>query len=47
MQALLEQLAAFATDNLVALEVVWSPAAQSDAMARDDMTSRYPGLHTV
>lgn len=47
LMALLEQLSAFKTDDLVALEVVWSPAAQSDAMSRDDMTSRYPTLHTV
>ncbi len=47
LATLLEQLSGFKTDNLVALEVVWSPAAQSDAMSRDDMTSRYPALHTV
>lgn len=44
LDALLEQLVAVRTEQLVALEVVWSPAAQSDAMGRDDMTSRYPTL---
>jgi uncharacterized membrane protein len=40
----LDALAAVRTEQLVALEVVWSPAAMSDSMSRDDMTSRYPSL---
>lgn len=40
----LEALAGVRTEQLVALEVVWSPAAMSDSMGRDDMTSRYPSL---
>jgi uncharacterized membrane protein len=34
-------------DQLVALEVIWSPSARSDAMSRDDMTSRYPELRQL
>lgn len=47
LQRLLEQLAGLRTEQLVALEVVWSPAAQSDSMSRDDMTSRYPNMSTI
>jgi uncharacterized membrane protein len=34
-------------EQLVALEVIWSPSARSDAMSRDDMTSRYPELRQL
>lgn len=40
----LDGLAGIRTDQLVALEVVWSPAATSDSMSREDMESRYPSL---
>ena len=40
----LDGLAGIRTEELVALEVVWSPAATSDSMSREDMESRYPGL---
>lgn len=47
LQALLERLGSVNVDQLVAVEVVWSPAALSDSMARDDMESRYPELATI
>lgn len=40
----LDGLAGIRTEQLVALEVVWSPAAMSDSMSREDMESRYPNL---
>jgi len=47
LTALIETLARVSGDQLVALEVVWSPAARSDAMGRDDLTGRYPELVPV
>jgi uncharacterized membrane protein len=47
LTGLLDALVAVRTEQLVALEVVWSPAAQSDAMGREDMTSRYPQLAPI
>ncbi|MFZ4578383.1 MAG: DUF1517 domain-containing protein [Myxococcota bacterium] len=47
MEALLDHLAQVGADRLVAAEVVWSPASQSDSMSRDDMQLRYPELRPV
>ena len=47
LTALLQAVGSISGSQLVALEVVWSPAARSDAMSRDDMTSRYPTLAPV
>ncbi len=47
LTTLLEQLGAVTGQQLVALEVVWSPAARSDAMSREDMEGRYPELAPV
>lgn len=47
LQKLLEQLAIFATDDYVALEVVWSPDQQRDTLSRDDLGTRYPCLHSI
>ncbi|MBM4343476.1 MAG: DUF1517 domain-containing protein [Deltaproteobacteria bacterium] len=47
LTALLEELATVTGQQLVALEVVWSPAARSDAMSREDMEGRYPELAPV
>ncbi len=47
LTTLLDKLAAVNGQQLVALEVVWSPAARSDAMSREDMEGRYPELAPV
>ncbi len=44
---LLTQLGSVMGDRMVALEIVWSPAAKSDAMGREDMVGRYPELTPV
>lgn len=43
----LEKMGTVTGGQLVALEVVWSPAARSDAMGREDMEGRYPELAPV
>ncbi len=44
VQAVLSALRGVSADQLVALEVVWSPAAVSDSMGRMEMETRYPEL---
>ena len=44
LEAALTSLRAASLGDLVALEVVWTPDSKSDAMARDDMESRFPAL---
>lgn len=43
----LEALSKVDAAHLVALEVIWSPSARSDAMGRDDLESRYPELRQL
>lgn len=47
LNGLLQALGGVTGAQLVALEVVWSPAARSDAMSRQDMEGRYPELAPV
>jgi uncharacterized membrane protein len=47
LESALQTLAAIPPDSLEAVEVVWSPAAKSDSMDRDDMALRYPQLAPV
>lgn len=47
LEALLERLARITADELVAVEVVWSPASLSDSLAKDDMQLRYPELFPI
>ncbi len=44
IEAVLDDLVALDPDELVALEVVWSPADERDRMSLDDMRERYPEL---
>lgn len=43
----LDALSKIDAAHLVALEVIWSPSARSDAMGRDDLESRYPELRQL
>ncbi len=47
VQMLLGQLAGLTASDLVALEIIWSPAAKSDAMSRDDMETTFPALRPL
>ena len=44
LDAALAQLAAIAPAQLVALEVVWTPAAENDRMSTDELEKHYPTL---
>ena len=47
LEALLERLSRVTAEELVAVEVVWSPASLSDSLAKDDMQLRYPELFPI
>ncbi|MSP93378.1 MAG: DUF1517 domain-containing protein [Myxococcales bacterium] len=47
LESLLRSLSGASADQVVAAEVVWSPAALSDSMSRSDMEEHYPDLMTV
>lgn len=47
LEALLEQLSRITAEQMVAVEVIWSPASLSDSMARSDMQLRYPELFAI
>ncbi len=47
LERILGVLASLKADQLEAVEVVWSPASRSDAMALDDMTKRYSALRPL
>ncbi len=44
IEQLLTQLSALPASELLALEIVWSPAAEADRMSTDELESRYPEL---
>lgn len=44
LPVLLTALAGIAVDDLVALEVIWTPDSKSDAMSREDLESRFAQL---
>lgn len=44
IDALLSQLEGLTAAQLVALEVVWTPAAEDDRMSTAELEARYPGL---
>ncbi len=44
IEQLLSQLSRLSASELVALEVVWSPAAENDRMSTDELEARYPEL---
>lgn len=45
--ARLNELGAISTSQLMALEIVWSPSAESDAMGKSDMLATYPELRPL
>ena len=47
LQGVLSALAGLTASDLVALEIIWSPAAKSDAMSRDDMETTFPALRPL
>lgn len=47
IEAALDDLAALAPADFVALEVIWSPADAKDRMSLDAMTERYPELFAL
>jgi len=47
LDELLAALGSVAAEQLVAAEVVWTPASLSDSMARDDMESRFPQMMSI
>jgi len=44
IEQLLAQLSTLPAQKLVALELIWSPAAENDRMSTDELESRYPEL---
>ncbi len=47
LQAVLTALAGLTGSDLVALEIIWSPASKSDAMSREDMETTFPALRQL
>ena len=47
LEPVLTTLAGISASDLVALEVVWTPASRSDAMSREDMETTFPLLHPL
>ncbi|MGG6268668.1 DUF1517 domain-containing protein [Leptolyngbya sp. AN03gr2] len=43
----LSQLGSVSSDQLLALEVLWTPQAEGDVLTRDDMVAEYPNLKMV
>lgn len=47
LSALLDAIAGISVNDLVAVELIWTPDARSDAMSRDDMESRFAQLRPL
>ncbi|MER3432275.1 MAG: hypothetical protein C4288_02310 [Leptolyngbya sp. ERB_1_1] len=43
----LSQLGSVSSDQLLALEVLWTPQAEGDVLTRDDLVAEYPNLKMV
>ena len=43
----LSSLGAIAADELVAVEILWSPQADGDVLSKDDILTHYPDLRLV
>ncbi|MEM1426675.1 MAG: DUF1517 domain-containing protein, partial [Cyanobacteria bacterium P01_H01_bin.130] len=43
----LSSLGAIAADELVAVEILWSPQADGDVLSTDDILTHYPDLRLV
>lgn len=47
LRTALNRLGALRSDQVLALEVLWTPQDERDSYSRDDMFSDYPTLHTL
>lgn len=47
MRRALSQLGAIGADKLVAVEVLWTPQAETDTLSADDLLAEYPDLKLV
>lgn len=47
VQNVLTAISGLTASDLAALEIVWSPAAKSDAMSREDMETTFPALRPL
>ncbi len=47
LKKVLDSLAYVPANDIMALEIVWSPAAKSDAMSREDMETTFPALRPL
>lgn len=47
MRRALSQLGSVSSDQLLALEVLWTPQAEGDVLTRDDVLAEYPDLKLV
>jgi hypothetical protein len=47
LRAVLEDLAAISSRELVAMEVIWSPAVETDRMSTAELETLYPELRKI
>lgn len=47
LQQVVRQLGSIGSDRLLAVEVLWSPQADGDALTKDDIIAQYPNLTLV
>jgi uncharacterized membrane protein len=47
LQAAVRQLGSIGSDRLLAVEVLWSPQAEGDALTKEDIIAQYPNLKLV
>lgn len=47
LQAALKQIGSLGSDNLLAVEVIWTPQAEGDTLTSDDLLANYPDLKLV
>lgn len=47
LQQALRQLGAVGSENLIAVEVLWSPDSETESLTRDDVMANYPDLRVL
>ncbi|WP_126146599.1 DUF1517 domain-containing protein [Synechococcus elongatus] len=47
LQQALRQIGAIGSENLLAVEVLWSPDSESESLTRDDVMANYPDLRVL
>lgn len=47
LQQTLRQIGAVGSDNLLAVEILWSPDSESESLSRDDLMANYPDLRIL